>query len=410
MPKNVISGLLVNNYSDSTNSIEGSLQEILNVTRQHLGMDIAFISQFTNQKRLFKFVDANDDFTAIQVGDYDEIEETYCKKIVDGELTGIINDSALNPITKNLPVTQKLSIGSYLGVPITLSDGEVYGTLCCFKNQADPSLMERDLLLLQAFSDLSSKLIDNSLKASNKFNDMKLNIKAMLDSERLTVCYQPIYDVENDVIAGFESLSRFQSDPYRAPDIWFNEAAQVGLGEELELMAIKNALKGLNIIPQQSYISFNISPEYILNGSLERLLGDIPSNRIVLEVTEHAPVTNYHDFRNALEPLRQKGIRLAIDDAGAGYASLQHILELNPDIIKMDISLIRDIHLDAKRRALASALIAFAREINCAVMAEGVECKDELITLTKLGVNKVQGYFIGRPMPLADAAELTINL
>jgi EAL domain-containing protein (putative c-di-GMP-specific phosphodiesterase class I) len=103
-----------------------------------------------------------------------------------------------------------------------------------------------------------------------------------------------------------------------------------------------------------------------------------------------------------LAPLRALGLRVAIDDAGAGYSGLRHILAVEPDTVKLDISLTRGIDQDRKRRALASALIAFAREINVGMIAEGVETAAELKTLTELGVGHAQGFFLGRPMPLED--------
>ncbi|MDF1763656.1 MAG: EAL domain-containing protein, partial [Oleibacter sp.] len=169
-----------------------------------------------------------------------------------------------------------------------------------------------------------------------------------------------------------------------------------------------SSIEDLKKFPNDMYISLNTSPKYIMNGAIERILANVPHHRIVLEITEHAPIEDYSIFREALKPLQEKGIRLAIDDAGAGYSSFQHILELSADIIKLDISLIRNIHLDTRRRALATALIAFAKAINCMMIAEGVECEEELLELRKLGVGKAQGYFIGHPTPVENAASLKI--
>jgi EAL domain-containing protein (putative c-di-GMP-specific phosphodiesterase class I) len=130
---------------------------------------------------------------------------------------------------------------------------------------------------------------------------------------------------------------------------------------------------------------------------------------VILEITEHAAVADYDRLVAALAPLRALGLRVSVDDAGAGYASLRHILALEPDILKLDISLTRGIDHDCKRRALASALIAFAREINTGITAEGVESEAELETLSALGVTHVQGYYLARPMEL-DAAVNSLTL
>lgn len=126
----------------------------------------------------------------------------------------------------------------------------------------------------------------------------------------------------------------------------------------------------------------------------------------MLEITEHAHVEDYNCLLQAIEPLRARGVRLAVDDAGAGYSSLQHILQLQPDLIKLDIGLTRSIDLDPARRALASALVSFARETGSHIIAEGVETASELAALRSIGVDKAQGYFLGRPMHLEAAVRL----
>lgn len=132
-------------------------------------------------------------------------------------------------------------------------------------------------------------------------------------------------------------------------------------------------------------------------------MNELPPGRIVIEITEHSDVENYEQLLRALLPLRQRGFRLAVDDAGAGYSSLRHILNLQPDFIKLDMGLIRNIDVDPARRALASALIGFARETGSVIIAEGVETASEFETLQLIGVEQVQGYFLGRPMPLECA-------
>ena len=175
---------------------------------------------------------------------------------------------------------------------------------------------------------------------------------------------------------------------------------------ELEMRAIELSMAALYRLPQDVYLSFNVSPKTVTTGVLHRTLNGLPLEKLVLEITEHATVSDYSKLLEALAPLRTKGIRLAVDDAGAGYASFRHILQLQPDIIKLDMSLTRDIDTDSARRALASALILFAHETGSKIVAEGVETASELKVLRSLGVNKAQGYLLGRPAPLAAALSL----
>jgi EAL domain-containing protein (putative c-di-GMP-specific phosphodiesterase class I) len=134
-------------------------------------------------------------------------------------------------------------------------------------------------------------------------------------------------------------------------------------------------------------------------------LARLDPRRTVVEVTEHAAIENYRSFQDAVDGLRKDGVRLAVDDAGAGYASFRHILQLSPDIIKLDLTLTRDIDHDRARRAMASALIAFAKETDAEIVAEGIETEAELETLIGLGTRYGQGYHLGRPGPAPIATE-----
>lgn len=407
---NPISNFIANHSQAQNISLDDSLHELLNVSRKHLNMDVAFISEFTDGKRVFKYLDSGAESETIQVNDSDPLQSTYCKKIVDEELPQIISDTSTHPITQKLEVTKSLSIGAYIGVPIKLNNGQIYGTFCCYRHKPDKSLTDSDLSLLTAFSGLASKIIDKKLALEQQFNGMNLSVKSVLTPLKIKTLYQPIYSIKKSKITGYESLSRFSSPDYRSPDIWFNEANQVGLGKKLELIAVAQAIKGLEALPKDRDISINVSPELIIDGSLMPLLKNIPFERVILEITEHAPIVDYPAFRSSLYTLRQKGIRLAIDDAGAGYSTFQHILELDVDFIKLDISLIKNISVDTKRKSLATAILAFAKSENCKVVAEGVETINEFLELSRLGVDKVQGYFISHPLPIEEAAKFTCNL
>lgn len=172
------------------------------------------------------------------------------------------------------------------------------------------------------------------------------------------------------------------------------------------MTAIRKALAALPDFPGDCYLTINSSPDTILSNAFTEALDGIAGERVVLEVTEHAQVANYEALLRALALLRARGFRLAVDDAGAGYSSLRHILDLRPDFIKLDMSLTRDIDTDPARRALASALIHFAHKTGSKIVAEGVETEGEFLQLKALGVEKVQGYLLGRPTPLAEAAAL----
>jgi EAL domain-containing protein (putative c-di-GMP-specific phosphodiesterase class I) len=146
-------------------------------------------------------------------------------------------------------------------------------------------------------------------------------------------------------------------------------------------------------------VAVNLSPETLLWPGLPDALWEapIPLSRIVVEVTEHVPVEDYEALDGALRPLRDGGLRIAVDDAGAGYATFRHILRLTPDLIKLDRSLISGIDGDPARRALAGAVVAFAREVRGVVVAEGIERSADLAVVRRLGVDAAQGYLFSRP-------------
>ena len=173
----------------------------------------------------------------------------------------------------------------------------------------------------------------------------------------------------------------------------------MGLGVELELVAIRAALARLDALPAGVRLSLNVSPAALLTPELVEALAAVPGARLALELTEHAPVEDYAALGAALAGLRSRGVQLMIDDAGAGFASLRHVLGLHPDAIKLDLSLTRDIDSDPVRRALAASLVAFAREIGATIVAEGIETRAELEALRALGVTHGQGYYLARPGP-----------
>lgn len=381
-----------------------SVSRLLSMLRKTFDMDVAFIGKFENGFRTAIYVDSKEG-TVLAEGDpfCHEEENTYCKKIAEGTLPSIISDTLLNPTTRAMPVTHELSIGSYIGVPLYLSSGELFGTLCCMKRDPDYDLQHRDLSSMHFVAEVISDQIEAHRDSHRRIAEKSRRICDVIDKRQLQMHFQPIWSAEREAIAGFEALARFTPEPYRTPDVWFGEAAEVGKQEILESLAVEMALGELRTIPEQYFLSVNASPELVLSENVARVLDQVDAHRVILEITEHSKILSYHQFRDALQRLRAKGVKLAIDDAGAGYASLQHVLELDPDFIKLDLSLIRNIHTDVKKQALAAALISYARRVGAKVVAEGVETPEEFKLLRELNVDKIQGYLIGKPAPLADS-------
>lgn len=381
---------------------DGGVGHVLRIIRKHLRMDFAFISRFREVDRVFEHVDA-DGVAPIHVGQSVPLEQGYCYKVVKGELPQLIPDTSLVPAAMAIPATTALPVGSHLSIPVRLEDGEVYGTLCCFSHRPDRSLGDRDLAMLQAFGEVLAGRIDEGMAEARQREKAADEIRTLMAAGAPRIVYQPIYGLRDDALLGVECLSRFDVEPRRSPDIWFEAAHRAGVGLELELCAIQNALGALDRFPAPVFLGINTSPELILSGRLGPVLESVDLSRIVIEITEHASVTDYAGLARSLGPWRARGARLAIDDAGAGYASMRHILNLGADVIKLDMSLTRDIDTDPSRRALAKGLISFAHEVGSHITAEGVETHSELEMLRRVHVDKVQGYYLSKPLPLAEA-------
>ncbi|WP_082702246.1 sensor domain-containing phosphodiesterase [Pseudacidovorax intermedius] len=376
---------------------------VLAAVRRHLGMDVAFVSRFETEDRVFEYVDAGPG-APIQQQQRLSLNEGYCLKVVRGELPECIPDTSQVEAARTIPQTDSVPIGSHLSVPVRLPDGRIYGTLCCFSYLPNPALGEREMRLMHAFAEVVGLRVEERTAAQRERQNVAREVRDAIAAGAPRIVYQPVYSIAERAVRGFECLSRFDVAPNRPPDQWFRIAEEAGVGIELELRAIEKALESLNAFQGHCSLSVNCSPALILSGKLQPLLEAVATpSRITLEITEHAIVQDYVALATALAPLRALGCCLAVDDAGAGYASMRHILNLAPEIIKLDMSLTRNIHDDSKRRALAKGLTSFAHEIHSLVIAEGVESQAELEMLRNLDVDCAQGYFLARPLGLKDA-------
>ncbi|ATN36202.1 hypothetical protein ACO34A_20650 [Rhizobium sp. ACO-34A] len=381
------------------------INNILATARNCLGMEIGFIAEFAGSRRFFRYVDTAMQDAALRVGDWLPMDEGYCRQIIDGELPELIPDTALLPEAQAIAATHAFPIGSHMSVPIRLGDGRLYGTFCCFSTRPDSTLNKRDLQILRSFAQFAAFELDRTIEKRINYWDAEARILDALERDGLTMVYQPIVSLGDGKVVGFEALARFPFTPSRPPNIWFAEAFEVGRGTELELKAVRLGLEDIRGLPEGSYLALNVSPATLLDPHFAELMRDQLLERVVIEVTEHAGIHDYDRLAAALAPLRALGMRLAVDDAGAGYASLRHILNLKPDIIKLDAELCRDIEDDPVRRALAASLVNFTRDIRCTLVAEGVETAATLEALKALGIGAAQGFHMGRPMPAANLGE-----
>ena len=396
-----LTGFLMDEAAATARGGGSQVDAILDAVRRHLGMEIAFASRYVGGRREFTHMSSDIPLPS-GPGDSDAVEDSYCWHILHGRLPELIHDAADVPFASTLPVTNALPVGCHVNVPLRLKDGSVYGSFCCLSRTPDRSLSERDLKTMRAFAELAAVQIEGELGAQRAHEDTCARVEEAIAGGQPSIVLQPIHDLVSGVAIGVEALSRFPGGV--APDLWFAQAEQVGLGVALELAAVHAAIATLPYVPVGHYLTVNASPELITTGALEPLFAAAPPGRLVVEITEHEAVKDYVALRAALAPLKDHG-RIAIDDVGAGYSGLRHILDLGPDILKLDMSLTRDVHRDPARQALIGAMVKFAASLGATLVGEGVERQEELAALRDLGVTAGQGWLFSRPLPPVAAQQ-----
>ena len=295
-----------------------------------------------------------------------------------------------NPILKAAGVC----IAGY--APVRYGD-ELVGLLIVGAGRpADAATMSDKMPAIVEFADLAGALIGRDIADRLEVRVARDRIRSMIDQEAFHPVFQPIVELDRGAIVGFESLTRF--DDLVAPDGRFAEAEAVGLGRELEIATLQAALRAERDLPADAWLNLNVSPDLILAGEPLRSILAGTHRSLVLEVTEHLAIDDYAAFRAALAGLGAH-VRLAVDDAGAGFASLRHIVELRPAFVKLDRSLVAGVDTDEALQAMIVGLLHFALSTGCRLIAEGIETERERSALWSLGIRLGQGYLLGRPAP-----------
>jgi EAL domain-containing protein (putative c-di-GMP-specific phosphodiesterase class I) len=212
--------------------------------------------------------------------------------------------------------------------------------------------------------------------------------------------YQPIVDLRRGVVAGYEALARFPASMGHSPAVCFAAASAAGKRLALEATLIRSALRSRELLPSDTFLTVNISPAVLLSHHWDGVLDSNPNlTNVVIEVTEEESITDYVRIRERLDKIRSLGGCLAVDDAGAGFASLQHIIEMKPAFIKLDRALVKDCHADRAKSVLIEMIGRAGSRLDAWIIAEGIENQHELEELTQLGAPLGQGFYLGRPHP-----------
>ena len=315
-----------------------------------------------------------------------------------------ILDSFAEPFSvAGLPVPLSASVGIAIGAAQTVSGDELLRNADVAMYAAKRDGKNRYVLFR---GDLHDELLRRfPSQAPNdpervtwfeRSEEQRNEVRRLLSADDAVVAaFQPIVDLATGEVAGYEALARFPSDPAsRPPNVWFAQAHRCGLGVQLEARAATVALRQRAVAP--GYVAVNISPMALRDDDLR---AQLPSDLtgVLIEITEHELVADGERLQATLDDLRARGARIAVDDAGAGYAGLRQLMILRPDVIKLDRGLVEDVATDHAKQALVECFVRFAERTDAAVCAEGIEALDDLLVLARLGVGYGQGYVLARP-------------
>jgi len=386
----------------SSDSPDQLIATVLRMIRKRFNLDVSFISQVKDGRRTFRFVDADDGDTIVRAGASDPVDDSYCGHVLDGSLPEFLLDPAQHPVSAAMPATREVPVGTHLSVPITFSDGAVYGTLCSFGYDVHNELGQRDLEVLHTLASMIAGYVEDA-EVRRQAQDIRaadfLNMRVDHD---LLMVFQPIVDVTNRHIVGVEALARFPSLGTGPAEV-FEEAWRLGVGLDLELRAAGAALRHLPKVTNAWYMAVNLSSATVASDKfleLSELIDLKHPERIVVEITEHAAVQDYPVLKEASRKLRELGVRFAIDDVGTGYSGLDHMLRIAPDMLKLDGALIQGIDASDSKQAMVAALQTYASRMDTTMIAERVETQTEHDALRILGIDYGQGYLYAKPAPI----------
>jgi hypothetical protein len=237
-----------------------SIQDTLAVIRQHLGMEVAYFSEFVDGRSVFRRVDAPGLEHLVKEGDAQSLDDVYCNHILAGRLPELIPDTSHYPLAVAMPITAAVPIGSHASVPVRLRDGGAYGMFCCLSPRPNPTLNSRDLAMLRTFAEIAARQVNGELEQMLAVREARARIESVIAQRAFRMVYQPTHEVATRALVAYEALGRVQVEPARTPDVWFAEAAEVGLGIDFKLAAIAAAMQAFEFISASASPSMTQAP------------------------------------------------------------------------------------------------------------------------------------------------------
>jgi EAL domain-containing protein (putative c-di-GMP-specific phosphodiesterase class I) len=374
----------------------------LKTMRDHFDMPVAYLSRFDGKDAVFRNVSCENPDDFMRPREQLPLSALYSPLILDGTLPSLIPDTGRFPHCRDLAITREMPIGSHVSLPILLEDGTPYGMFCCLSPSPNPTLNSRDLSVMSSFVTLVTRQV--RMEERERLLEMQSRtwIDDLLFNSTFKPVFQPIVQLSDGAVVGMEALSRFGPDGTMGVQEIFEKVQEAGLGPELELVTMAKALDDYEEIRPPVFLTLNASPELICDPRFFELLPTKGLDRIVLEVTEHAQAPDEDALHGRIGALVSAGVKIAIDDVGAGYSGLLRIAKLKPDLLKIDRSLVFGIATAGEQQAIVSSLVHLARGMRCMILGEGVETQADAAMLKALGVDLAQGWLYGRPLRLGD--------
>lgn len=373
---------------------EIAIERVLAMGRERFGMDLAIVCELRGARAALRARDGD----VGSFGGFSPSAESpitaVVREILDGHLPMVMS----SVVAVDIAQLRVAGVGSFVAAPVRRTDGSALGLFLLVSHFDTPNLDDAAAaevaILAHAIEKLSDEATDPSPVAGED------EIRDVIESDDIAMVFQPIIDLAHGWTVGWEALARFPHGADRGPDQWFADAERIDRGVQLESMAARSALANLDRIPSGTFLAVNVGPRTLASDGFVDLLEGMPLRRIVLELTGRVTIQDPAPFNRVMDALHSQGARLAVDDAGGGFTSLSAMMELAPDIIKIDPILVRGVEDDPVKRALVAGLVAFAEEVGAITTAEGVESLQEASALRALGVGCAQGHQFGRPAPL----------
>lgn len=369
---------------------------MIEALRAQLDMDVAFVSrQIGTTHRIFTHVAARG-LAPLAPGDHNPNDNSLCWLVIEGKLPECVTDTSQYEAAACLPITDAINVRAHFSVPLRRRDGRVHGSLCCFSYRTRPDITEREMQMIRTVAAMVSEKIEGRIELEERGEDAARAIARLILDDALTVIHQPIYDLTDWHLVGHECLMRHKDSPERSPREMLGQARAAGRTLELELYMAKKALATLDPAHPERFIAINVSPETLASPALARLIPEGLASRLVIELNEQDTTAEAADVRAAIAGLQERAW-VAVDAAGAGFAGLQSLVDLRPDIVKIGGEFLAGIADDPVRRNLLKALVGFAAETGVTLIAQGVETREDLQALRQVGVRFAQGFILGKP-------------